>query len=394
MKKIFVALIALFMFPLTANAISYQINTSFDEETCKLTVTGTQNGHEAMVSLFKNNEQIGLKTGTISNNEFSVEFTLGYNTDTTIDIVTADENGENETHKNSVSIKACELPDQDIYELFNNGTSIIINDRTISFERDLRYEFQKTDAEEANRMLENLKNTNSHYYDGYKAIFDGIFDGLGEYKEFIYFFSADIIGTHGPKDYSNYDGGFTLNISLSKEKYRKGIKVVEFSTEDIEYGKVFDTTYDEENEVLVIEIDRPGEFVMYVDNDYSYLNKTNDQTFYTKSDTTLILKIDADLEKFLNIFMDDKEVDKKNYTVGSGSTVITFKEDYLKSLAPGEHKVTVNFTDGTANTTLTIKDATNPKTGDNIKVYMIIFGISLVGTVGVLCKKKLSKKGN
>ena len=97
MKKIFVALITLFMFPLTANAISYDINTSFDEENCKLTVTGTQNGHEAMVSLFKNNEQIGLKTGSLNNNhEFSVEFTLGYNTDTTIDIVTADENGENE----------------------------------------------------------------------------------------------------------------------------------------------------------------------------------------------------------------------------------------------------------------------------------------------------------
>ena len=157
MKKIFVALIALFMFPLTANAISYQINTSFDEETCKLTVTGTQNGHEAMVSLFKDNEQIGLKTGTISNNEFSVEFTLGYNTDTTIDIVTANENGENETQKNSVSIKACELPDQDIYELFNNGTSIIINDKTISFDRDLRYEFSKTSVEEANRILEYLK---------------------------------------------------------------------------------------------------------------------------------------------------------------------------------------------------------------------------------------------
>lgn len=47
-------------------------------------------------------------------------------------------------------------------------------------------------------------------------------------------------------------------------------------------------------------------------------------------------------------------MDQDSYTVTEGSTIITLKETYLKTLANGTYAVTAAFTDGTAVTTLTV----------------------------------------
>ena len=45
--------------------------------------------------------------------------------------------------------------------------------------------------------------------------------------------------------------------------------------------------------------------------------------------------------------VDGVTVDPVNYTVTEGSTIITFKPEYLKSLSAGNHSLQLVWTDGT-----------------------------------------------
>ena len=57
-------------------------------------------------------------------------------------------------------------------------------------------------------------------------------------------------------------------------------------------------------------------------------------------------------------------VDQANYTVTAGSTVVTFKPDYLKTLTVGSHTFEMIWTDGTAGTNFTVAHPA-PDTGVN-----------------------------
>ncbi len=69
---------------------------------------------------------------------------------------------------------------------------------------------------------------------------------------------------------------------------------------------------------------------------------------------TYVLRLDRDINKFVEVLVDGTVVDPSNYTVTEGSTILTFSEAYLKSLSEGEHIIKVNFTDGFAETVLTV----------------------------------------
>ena len=58
---------------LPINVFAYNVNTSFDSDNCVLTVSGTQSGHDASVSLFNGNNLLGFKTGDAIN---ATPFTL------------------------------------------------------------------------------------------------------------------------------------------------------------------------------------------------------------------------------------------------------------------------------------------------------------------------------
>ena len=97
------------------------------------------------------------------------------------------------------------------------------------------------------------------------------------------------------------------------------------------------------------------------------------------------------------VYIDDIEVDSKNYTSESGSTKIIFKKEYIDSLDSGNHTLKVLLGNGqTANTTFTIqKIINNPQTGDNIMIYIILFSVSIMGLAGIIIinkNKKRSKK--
>lgn len=66
-------------------------------------------------------------------------------------------------------------------------------------------------------------------------------------------------------------------------------------------------------------------------------------------------RINADFNKHVAVYVDDALVAPENYTVSEGSTIITFKPEFLASLAEGEHELTVTFTDGVAVTNFTVE---------------------------------------
>ena len=157
-------------------------------------------------------------------------------------------------------------------------------------------------------------------------------------------------------------------------------------------------------------------------------------------------RIDAEYNIFENggkVYVDNTLVDDNNYTSKSGSTIITLKDAYLKTLSVGEHTLKVAFTDGgeattkfeiakkieenkdnnnnnnnnndnnnnnnnndnsdnndsidntTSNTENKNKEENiaNPKTGDNVMLYVTIASMSILGlgATTIVSKKRKMK---
>ena len=157
-----------------------------------------------------------------------------------------------------------------------------------------------------------------------------------------------------------------------------------------------------------------------------------DSTWTQSTDGTIAIRGNGDFEKFQSVKVDGAVVDAKNYTVAKGSTIITFKEDYLKTLSTGSHTFELVWTDGSAATKFTIaakpdngdnnnSDNNNdsnddrdndtvvngnvssgnntvpaaigaPKTGDASGIWMTLFAVSLAGLAAMLVRKKNNRE--
>lgn len=148
---------------------------------------------------------------------------------------------------------------------------------------------------------------------------------------------------------------------------------------------------------------------------YTVLEGEN-RKFIKNYDKDISIKIDADVTLFQKVFIDDEEIDKSNYVITSGSTIVTLKQSYLNQLSVGTHTMKTVFTDGgVAYSTITIieEDAdknnldkgdtnlenntnitsTTPKTGDTILTFVTMFIISVLGIVITLKYKKSQRSG-
>ena len=88
--------------------------------------------------------------------------------------------------------------------------------------------------------------------------------------------------------------------------------------------------------------------------EYVYTEGAN-STWEEETAGEATFKINADYDKYVAVYVDDALVDPENYTVSEGSTIITFKPEYLATLSEGEHELTVTFTDGMAVTNFTVE---------------------------------------
>ena len=147
---------------------------------------------------------------------------------------------------------------------------------------------------------------------------------------------------------------------------------------------------------------------------------------------------DAAYRDFIRVEVDGKTIDESNYTVESGSIIVTLKEDYVAGFSKGEHTLGIVSESGTATAHFTVnekttgtqepsedttgttqepsedttsttqepsKDTTNktqetsttdkttqssPKTGDStdLQLYVILMFVSIVGVAGICVKKR------
>lgn len=65
----------------------------------------------------------------------------------------------------------------------------------------------------------------------------------------------------------------------------------------------------------------------------------NNSNYVPGSNKPLSFRGDGDYDKFLRVEVDGSKVEKTNYTVREGSTIITFKPNYLATLSNGTHTV-------------------------------------------------------
>ena len=151
---------------------------------------------------------------------------------------------------------------------------------------------------------------------------------------------------------------------------------------------------------------------------YAYIPSVEDKYAIIDGDnqsivrgSNLVVRIDGDPENFKELKVDDIIVDKDNYIIENGSTIITLNNEYINTLDDGNHNITFIYNDGDVSTlfdvnsikeTNNIEDAIEDKSEDNkedIKEIknpntsdiVLIIIISLIGSLGYLVFIKLIK---
>ncbi len=139
---------------------------------------------------------------------------------------------------------------------------------------------------------------------------------------------------------------------------------------------------------------------------YKILDGAN-SSWTENTDGSLTIRGNGEMEKFQNVKVDGKIIDKKNYTVTKGSTIITLKADYLKTLATGDHTFEIVWTDGSATTKFTVaknnqttqnnptdtkkkeQSVTAPKTGDtsDMTLWTTLLIVSFAGAAGIVVRR-------
>ena len=132
--------------------------------------------------------------------------------------------------------------------------------------------------------------------------------------------------------------------------------------------------------------------------------KGKDAKFIKGTSGSLEFVSNADFDKFIRVEIDSKVLDEKDYTVKSGSTVITVSADYLNKLDSGSHTLSIVSENGTAETQFTIEEkavTSAPETKTNgsepqtnkIPVWLVVIAIILIvlaggATVFIIMKKR------
>ncbi len=135
-----------------------------------------------------------------------------------------------------------------------------------------------------------------------------------------------------------------------------------------------------------------------------------DQKYIKGESNSAKFRIDADYGLFDNkVYIEGTLVYGDNYTSESGSTIITFKKEYMDELPVGEHTLKVVFSDGgeaitkfeikekqqdtnleddkgegNVNQNQNINNEKNPQTGDSTIIYIVMLIVSISGIITTL----------
>ena len=158
-------------------------------------------------------------------------------------------------------------------------------------------------------------------------------------------------------------------------------------------------------------------------NLYEYI--VLDEVEEATSDKDISIRFSGLLDRLEKVYLNDKELDKENYILKSGSTIVTLKSEFLKTLKEGDYVLKVEYNDGTTlSSTFKLKEVKNevivedekeeikneestdkevvdtqespkvPKTLDNIYTHLLLSIISVITilfTIKSIKRKTLEK---
>ena len=169
--------------------------------------------------------------------------------------------------------------------------------------------------------------------------------------------------------------------------------------------------------------------IIYISPEYRIIDGAN-SSWTQNTDGTVVIRGNGEFSRFHAVKVDGKVIDPANYAAKEGSTIITLKAEYLKTLATGSHTFAIVWNNGIAGTNFTVaantsgnnsgnnsnnNDSDNsgnndsgntagaaantaaasaqeldkvPATGDASGIWLTLFVISLTGLVGMLARRK------
>lgn len=172
---------------------------------------------------------------------------------------------------------------------------------------------------------------------------------------------------------------------------------------------------------------------IYISPEYRIIDGAG-SSWTQNTDGTVVIRGDGEFNRFHAVKVDGKVIDPANYEAKEGSTIITLKAEYLKTLATGSHTFAIVWNNGIAGTNFTVAANTSgnnsgnnsnnndsnhgshnsgnndsgntagtaantaaasaqeldkvPATGDASGIWLTLFVISLTGLVGMLARRK------
>ena len=276
-----------------------------------------------------------------------------------------------------------------------------------------------------------INNATLTFKDGDKPVFTGTVPENDQYAFRCEWWSLDentgIVSTEpewGGEIYKNkittFEAGKTYHYGVYVTAYYGNFSPdakLKINGQEVKYTRIGD---ENETQSFWVETDLTMTPTAAGASDYKIIEGANG-TWTQNSDGTLVFCANGDFDKFTGVKVDGTLIDAKNYTAVSGSTVITLKADYLKTLSVGTHKLTVVYTDGECSANFEVKkvateqtkptegdktdtttptggkDTTSPQTGDNsnLALWFAILFISCGGVIGVTVysrRRKLNKR--
>lgn len=276
-----------------------------------------------------------------------------------------------------------------------------------------------------------INNATITFKDGDKPVFTGDVPDNEDYAFRCEWWSLDsdtgLVSTEpewGSEIYKNkittFEAGKTYHYGVYVTAYIADISPdakLKINGQEVKYTRIGD---ENDTQSFWVETDLTMTPTAAGDSDYKIIEGANG-TWTQNSDGTLTFRANGDFSKFTGVKVDGTLIDAKNYTAVSGSTVITLKADYLKTLSGGTHKITVVYTDGECSANFEVKkaaseqtkptegdkadtttptggkDTTSPQTGDNsnLALWFAVLFISCGGVIGVTVysrRRKLNKR--
>lgn len=178
---------------------------------------------------------------------------------------------------------------------------------------------------------------------------------------------------------------------------------------------------------------------IYISPEYRIIDGAN-SSWTQNTDGTVVIRGNGEFSRFHAVKVDGKVIDPANYEAKEGSTIITLKAEYLKTLATGSHTFAIVWDNGIAGTSFTVAANTSgnhsgnnnnndsnhgsdnsgnndsgntagtaantaaasaqeldkvPATGDASGIWLALFAVSLSGwAVMMVLKRKPGQKGD